>query len=67
MKEPVKKHPSKQSLDSDSLGPQLPERPPIVTFDEWTKEKLKLEELKKNNQVTANLARDFSMFTYLFI
>uniref|UniRef100_A0A0N5AMJ0 SUN domain-containing protein n=1 Tax=Syphacia muris TaxID=451379 RepID=A0A0N5AMJ0_9BILA len=36
---------------SADLTPELlSKQTPIVTFDEWTKEKLRLEELKKNNQ-----------------
>lgn len=34
----------------DLAAPFSSEQPPIVTFDEWTKEKLKKEEIRKAEQ-----------------
>lgn len=37
---------------ADSLKDALNQPPPIATFDEWTKEKLKIEGLKKIQRVS---------------
>lgn len=49
MKRKAQTQSASMALESQSITKNS-EQAPMVTFDEWTKEKLKLEGLKKNNQ-----------------